>query len=75
MHARKILGLAAISLAALTLAACNSGGSDNSPGTGGYGNPTPSDTAMTTPTSAPTQAPAAADGVGLMTADSSPAPS
>lgn len=65
MHLRKILGLAAISIAALSLSACNSGGSGT-----GYGNPTPatSDTAMTTPTAAPT---AAASGVGLMTADSS----
>ena len=71
MNVRKVLGLAAISLAALALSACAGGGSDATPPAGnGYGDPTPSETAMTSPTAAATT-PAAAAGVGLMTASSS----
>ena len=67
MNARKVLGLAAVSLAALALSACNSGGTDNTGN--GYGDPTPSDTAMTSPTATAT-APVATE-VGLQLSDSS----
>ena len=71
MNVRKALGLTAISLAALALSACAGGGSDATPPAGnGYGDPTPSETAMTSPTAAATT-PAATAGVGLMTASSS----
>ena len=67
MNARKVLGLAAVSLAALALSACNSGGTDNTGN--GYGDPAPSDTAMSSPTATAT-APVATE-VGLQLSDSS----
>ena len=67
MKVRKILGLAAVSLAALALSACSSGSATSTtPAGNGYGNPTP---AATTTTPAPSTP--AATGVGLMTASNS----
>src|SRR4051794_28512310 len=68
MNVRKLLGLTAVSLAALALSACSSGGSDATPPAGnGYGDPVATNSATTPSPSATSTAPATA-GVGLMTA-------
>jgi len=73
MNVRKMLGLTAISIAALALSACSSGGSAATPpADNGYGDSTPAatNTAMSpTPTAAATSP--ATEGVGLMTASTS----